>query len=369
MTATRVAAAPSHAARAIADQRKHALAHLSAVKAQHGHLPGVVMAEVAERLGVHPEHLRRMLRQFDQTQTVSVRPGNTYKKCVLDERKAHVQFFLSRGVASKAYTALQSTGDLPADMSLRAFQRRVSEWDPALLACAKGGYRAMVKHQFFNVEHIPYKGHAYGTDHTKLPIMVVPDRGIEADLALVDHADRPQDPGGVGLLADRSHAEQRRQHRHPPRRQSRGWVHRGRLFVGGKPEFLRSDRGGDYISDALALNLLDLDIGRQFTEPYSSWQNGRVERLNGTIDRDFAPSIPGFHPGGEDQYTRRVLKTPVPVSSLVTLETLDRRLGGFFGDYNNRPHSVPQRHEPARGVGGRRARTSPPLTRTSSSMP
>ncbi|UUZ60574.1 Mu transposase C-terminal domain-containing protein [Nocardioides sp. B-3] len=50
--------------------------------------------------------------------------------------------------------------------------------------------------------------------------------------------------------------------------------------------------------------------------------------------------MPGFHPGGEEEYTRRVLKTPIPVTSLVTLEVLDRRLGDFFGDYNNRVHSA-----------------------------
>ena len=101
---------------------------------------------------------------------------------------------------------------------------------------------------------------------------------------------------------------------------------------------LRSDRGSDYVGKALGLNLINLEIKPQFTEPYSSWQNGRVERLNGSIDAQFAPTVPGYHPGGEDQYTRRVLKTPVPVSSLMTFETLDRRLGDWFGEYNNKPH-------------------------------
>ncbi|HEV7870008.1 MAG TPA: hypothetical protein VGO95_01985 [Modestobacter sp.] len=98
---------------------------------------------------------------------------------------------------------------------------------------------------------------------------------------------------------------------------------------------LRTDRGGDFISEALTRGLLRLDVERQFTEPYSSWQNGRVERLNGTIDRDFAPSCMGYFPGGEEEYTRRVLKVVVPNGSLCTLPDLDRRLSDWFAAYNN----------------------------------
>lgn len=225
-------------------------------------------------------------------------------------------------------------------MDLRTFQRRVNEWDPALRACAKGGYRAMVQHQFFNVEHIPYRGHAFGTDHTFLPIQVLPSRGSTKPVwpwltTLMDLKTRvvlaylltlhtPNTEDSLNTLLEGIH----------------GWYTPEGVFVGGKPEFIRSDRGGDYISEALARNLINLDVGRQFTEPYSSWQNGRVEALNGTLDSQFAPTVPGFHPGGEAEYTRRVLKTPLQVTSLITFDALDRRLGDFFGDYNNRPHSA-----------------------------
>lgn len=338
MTTLQQVAAPTTAARALAAHRKQALIHLCAIRAQQGHVPGSVVIEVAAQLEVHPEHLKKLIRQFRENEKVSERPGSTYKKCVLDEWQAKVQFFVNRGVASKTYEALMSAGHLPAGMSLRAFQRRVREWDPALLACAQGGYHAMVKHQFFNVEHIPFRAYAYGSDHTKLPIMVIPERGTKPiwpwlttliDLKtrvvlaylLTEHV--PNSTDSIDTLIEGV----------------RGWYTAKGLFVGGKPQFLRTDRGGDYISEALTKNLMNLEMGRQFTEPYSSWQNGRVEALNGTIDQDFAPSIPGFHPGGEDEYTRRVLKTPIPVTSLVTLDVLDRRLGGFFGDFNNRPHS------------------------------
>ena len=116
-----------------------------------------------------------------------------------------------------------------------------------------------------------------------------------------------------------------------------GWYTEDGMFIGGKPMFLRSDRGADYVSKRWPNLHRPRKSTPQSTQPYSSWQNGRVERLNGTIDTDFAPTVPGYHPGGEAQYTRRVLKTPVNPASLLTFETLDRRIGDLFGEYNNRP--------------------------------
>ena len=320
--------------------RSAALVHLRAVKASNGgRIPGPEMDEVAEHLGVGVPHLRRMLRRFEANGSVPHRPpGSPHKVALPDEWRAQVLYFVHRGCARATFDALKKAGDLPASMCLRTFQRRVNEWDPALRACAKGGYRAMVKHQFFNVEHIPHRGYAFGTDHTALAIQVVPERGSKprwpwlttlidlktrAVLAYLLTLHTPNTEDSLNTLIEGIH----------------GWYTEDGMFVGGKPEFIRSDRGGDYVSKALSLNLLNLDVERQFTEPYSSWQNGRVEALNGTIDRDFAPSVPGFYPGGEAEYTRRVFKTPLDVRSLLTLETLDRRIGDFFGEYNNRPHS------------------------------
>lgn len=298
------------------------------------------MAEYADRLGVCVGHLRRLVRAYRATGRVANKPQGSPRKIELPNvHRAQVLYFLWRGSAAKTFEALQELGELPKQMDLRTFQRRVGEWDPALRACAKFGYHAMVKEQFFNVEHIPYRAYAFGTDHTKLPIAVLPSRGSTKPVfpwltTVVDLKTRvvlsykltlhtPKTEDSLDALVEAIN----------------GFYTEGGVFVGGKPEFIRSDRGGDYISTALALNLLNLDIGRQFTEPYSSWQNGRVERINGTLDTDFAPTIPGFHPGGEDAYTRRVLKTPLPIKSLLIQETLDRRVGDFFGDYNNRVHS------------------------------
>lgn len=320
--------------------RAAALKTLVQIRAAEGRVSEETMAEYAASLNMCVGHLRRLVRQYELTGRVPNKPkGNPHKIELPNPFRAQVLYFLWKGNAAKTYEALGGLGELPDRMDLRTFQRRVNEWDPALRACAKFGYHAMVKQQFFNVEHIPYRGYAFGTDHTSLPIMVVQSRGSTSPVwpwltTVIDLKSRvvlaykltahvPKTEDSVDALVEAVD----------------GWYTEDDVFVGGKPEFIRSDRGGDYISKALALNLINLDIARQFTEPYSSWQNGRVERINGTIDTDFAPSVPGFHPGGEAEYTRRVLKTPLAVKSLITFDALDRRIGDFFGDYNNRPHS------------------------------
>lgn len=106
------------------------------------------------------------------------------------------------------------------------------------------------------------------------------------------------------------------------------------------PEFLRTDRGGDYISNALALGLVRLDVSHQFTEAYSSFQNGRVERLHQTIDTKFAPTQVGHIDGGEDEYTKRVRRTVIPDTGLITLATLDTNFAKWVEEYNNTPHSA-----------------------------
>ncbi len=318
--------------------RDAVVAHVVEVKANTGCIDADTRLDACARLGVTPRHLRRLVRDYEALGATRRRSVRHQRIDLPDEWEAQVAYFLAAGNAVGAYRWLREQEALPEVIDLRTFQRRVTEWDPALRACAKGGYRAMVKHQFFNREHIPYRGYAYGTDHTSLPIQVLPERGtapvwpwLSTVICLKTRV----------LLAYRltAHVPNTDDNMHVLTEAIWGKETTGGVRIGGKPEFLRSDRGGDYISHALSLNLLNLGVQQQFTEPYSSWQNGRVEALNGTIDQDFAPSMPGYHPGGEAEYTRRVLRTPIPVSSLLRIDVLDRRLGEFFDRYNSRPHS------------------------------
>ncbi len=322
------------------DDRAMVVEHLREVRLHQGRISEAFLNDCAARLSMTPRHLRRVVVALAENGRHVPSTPRT-RKDLVNEHLTKVAYFKHAGNATKAFAELEAR-NLTGGMNLRTFQRRVGEFDAWLKACAKGGYRAMVKHQLFNIEHIPYRTYAYGMDHTKLPIMVLPERGSAPIFpwltTVIDLRTRvvlawvltPHDPGieqSASALAEAILGQQ---------------TERG--FVGGKPEFLRTDRGGDFVSEALTRGLLRLDVERQFTEPYSSWQNGRVERLNGTIDRDFAPSCVGYFPGGEEEYTRRVLKVVVPTASLSTLSDLDSRLSDWFTTYNNRAH---------RSLGGR----------------
>lgn len=330
--------APTRRSLGVAAERDQKMRYLMQVWDELGHIPGEVRTDTARQLGVHEEHLARMFRTYRATGYVSARPGSTKKIMLPDEYRAKVAFFVNAGVITETFDYLGDRNELPAGMSYQTFRRRVLEWSPAIRACAKGGVTAMAKHQMFNDDFIPFKGYAYGTDHTQLPIRVIPPRSTKpvfpwlsilidfytrVILAFALTMDVPTAEDDLSLILEGI----------------RGWKTRDGMQVGGKPMFLRTDRGGDYISALVSSNLIDLNIERQFTEPYASHQNGRTEAVHRTLDQEFAPKIPGYYAGGHDAYTRRVFKIPVATRSLVSGEILDIRLVDWVGEYNNRTHS------------------------------
>lgn len=321
--------------------RERVVRELADIQDARGRMPTELVEDYAGRMGVHADHLRRIVRQFKK-HSVTPKADRKSKKTLPDETAAKVAYFKHGGDANAALEDLQ-TKNLHGGMVLRTFQRRIHEWDACLRACAKGGHRAMVKHQFYNREHQPYRTYVYATDHSKLPIRVIPDRGTKpvfpwlsilmdlktrVILVFVITSDDPVTEDTLSLLAEGI----------------RGRDIEGRGFLGGMPEFLRTDRGGDYISNALALGLVRLDITHQFTEAYSSFQNGRVERVHRRVDSNFAPTQVGFQAGGEDEYTKRVRKTVVPDSALDSIRTLRTAFKEWVETYNNTPH---------RALGGR----------------
>jgi putative transposase len=57
-----------------------------------------------------------------------------------------------------------------------------------------------------------------------------------------------------------------------------------RLFAGrGRPAYVRSDNGPEFIAAALMKMLAEEQVGVRHIEPGSPWQNGRNERFNGSL--------------------------------------------------------------------------------------
>ncbi len=89
------------------------------------------------------------------------------------------------------------------------------------------------------------------------------------------------------------------------------------FLVHGKPEYIRSDNGTEFIAKAVTQKLEDSGVKAKFIEPGSPWQNGRVESFNDKL-RDELLNREIFQSGTE----------------------LQARLDAFLDDHNNfRPHS------------------------------
>ncbi len=324
--------APAGAYVRMVDERARTIVELALVKKRLGRIPQSVMDEATSRLSMSSGHVRCLVRDFLRTKEIPVMDPRP-RIGVPDMWRAKTAYFHANGNAALAYDLLDTDKDLNG-MSLRTFQRVVNEWDPTLRAAAREGYRGMVAQQMFNQDHIPFAGYAYGMDHTFLPIRVIPDRGYKPvwvwlttciDLysrVVLSYRLSLTTPNTATILDVFTDAV-------------KGWTTPEGQFIGGKPQHVRSDRGADFISHALNAHLLDLDVERQFTNPYSSWENGRTERLNGTIDKVWAPTVPGFYKGGADEHSRRAMKTGVPDTALITFRDLDDNLGEFLGDFNN----------------------------------
>jgi len=322
--------------------REHVIAFLAQHRAENATIPDSLWRWAEEETGRQRRHLRRIVGTYATSGHLPA-PVKRERQALENEDAAKLAYFMNAGCALSALDQLHDWG-MNLDMRQRTFERRVNEWEMPLRAAAKGGYKEMIKHQMFNTEHIPHRGYAYSMDHTKLPIRILPTKGekpifpwltVVLDMStryilgwIITESDAIIEDNVAVLIEAIMGSEIDGQ------------------FFGGKPQFLRTDRGSDFVSKAMVRGLLNEDIGRQFTEPYSSWQNGRVERLHGTIDRDFAPTKPGFVKGGEEQYALRVMRVVTPVESLMTRDDLDISFGQWAAAYNRRPHRALGKRSP-----------------------
>jgi hypothetical protein len=128
-----------------------------------------------------------------------------------------------------------------------------------------------------------------------------------------------------------------------------GFISGDGTFVGGKPERLLSDRGGDLVTMALTIGLIEQRIDRTFSEAYVPQQDGRIERWHGTLKREVIVGLPGYWkfdrltPEQQRAATKAAGKgiAPIPAEGLLTLDELQVILQAEVTAYNeDRPHSA-----------------------------
>lgn len=77
----------------------------------------------------------------------------------------------------------------------------------------------------------------------------------------------------------------------------RGFTAADGTFVGGIPDTIRWDNGGEFIAEAVTLACAQLGIAPRPAPPYASWQKGKIERWHQTIQNELFSELPGASDG------------------------------------------------------------------------
>lgn len=183
--------------------------------------------------------------------------------------------------------------------SYRSFLRDIDRLDPALVAGAEHGYRALIDNRIYQTTVLPHRNHTWYIDHTQADIFVLPDRGevpFRPWLTVVVDGSTGM---YMALEAWDGHLNTERFTQAITRAAVGDIVHRDQQpTVGGLPMVLVCDNAKEHLAHAVEEGCLRLGIVVSPTTPYHSWENGKVEAAHGAIRRSFLAPLPGFTGGG-----------------------------------------------------------------------
>lgn len=315
---------------------------LLVLDASEGGLSNARVRAAATTLGLSPRSIRRKVKHAKALAagdlTVQARDAWSPDDDFLSVYRA------MGGNAKETLAALNALGR-PVNRSLRTVQRSLSSrGDRALLLAIRENNVSEVK-PTLDRAHIQGRNSSWAIDHSQLPLWV--RHGKEAVkpwlTTIEDEATRmvmafklsPHDPTtatSIEVLA----------------RATVGFDVDGTV-VGGKPDLVHSDRGGDLVNNAMMLGLAEVGIGRTTTESYSGNQNGRLERWHGIVKSTYLLHYQGYYSEArltaEEKRSYGRLKEknlcPLPADTLLTLEEATGFLVKDLHHYNEeRPHSA-----------------------------
>ena len=279
------------------EQRRVVFRRLLAIKEDVGCVPNEAVNAAANMLGLTTRQVRRVLAQG----------GDEDPREPFDLTERMVDYlFAARGDASKAHRML-TAARTPPPVGVRQFQRAVDERvDQALRAGARNGLDGVMAATVYLGRAVTHRNDVWAIDHTPAPIVVRPRRrGLQPYIpwttTLMDHAHgmwmsatvMNSDPTAADTAAVVAKG-------------IAGFTLRDGTFVGGLPDVLLSDRGGDLVSDQLTAGLAKVLVSRRYTMPGSPYQNGRVERMQGLWQTEWVTGLPGYLFGGRFSYQRKL---------------------------------------------------------------
>lgn len=275
--------------------RRSLVDEVLSIRNVRGSAPDCVVRELAEGSGIHPATLWRWVAA-----AVEDDPDTPAKRRHITElSEEHIQVvFENVGNLAMAKRYLDKEFDEIAAMSLSTFRRLWQKVDPAVRAMASGGAEALLSTQLRNVYTPAGRNSIWHIDAMECPIWVVPE-GSTSEVVkpwLITVEDgfsrrimsvlltlaRPTSKDVVVAVADSIRIKQ---------------LSAEGCEAGGIPEVVHTDNGAEFKNNVVSQGLRRLGVHRKFSYPYLKHLNGKVERLQQTMQRQLFARLPGYSEG------------------------------------------------------------------------
>ncbi|MEZ5185942.1 MAG: hypothetical protein R2720_09355 [Candidatus Nanopelagicales bacterium] len=225
--------------------------------------------------------------------------------------------------------------------SYRQFVRDVDRLSPALRAGLADGKDALIRLLPTMAYPLVGRNETWVLDHTQSDVRcVVPrgshlvrpwvsilkDKGTRVVVAIGVSADRTRATDVVGLMA-------------AAMLQQTGLG--GNVPVGGRPESVLCDNGGENVSDQIVQGMAMLGVAMLPTTPGHSWQNGSAENIIRLFQQQCEATLPGYVKGGSAvdgglRFTENTYEQE-DKDRLLTVEALQARAVQWAIGYNATP--------------------------------
>lgn len=322
--------------------RRAVVSELTQLADMRGSLPASVVRTMAEDVGCHPSTVWRWVTtSANGFQPASiVLPDSTANGHLLEELSDdHIDVvFQYQGDLAKAKRALDKVDPAIAAMSESTFRRRWEDVHPSIRAMAAEGAKGLRARQLRILYNCEDRNQIWHIDSMECPFWVLPvghttewvkpwmitleDDATRRIMAAGLTMGRPTADDVVVVLADGIRMKP---------------LSRPGESVGGIPKILHSDNGAEFKNLVVTQGMKRLGVERKLTLPYHSHQNGKVERLQRTIQDELFKQLPGYSQGPESMSR----KDPFGVESrMIGEEALSTLVFDYVEEYNSlRPHS------------------------------
>lgn len=246
----------------------------------------------------------------------------------------HLTVYAHSMDARTAWRTLRDKGLV--DVSYPTFMRALCRTDPARVAGAVEGFPGVIRNRQYLRYTAPHRNHTMHADHTQADVWVLADHRartairphltvtVDAYSGLLTGQLWDHQPTGEDVAAALAESAMKRDYHG--------------VTVGGLPELLRVDNGGENLAAIIT------DGARRFgwivdpVMPYSSWQNGKAERAIQLVNNALSSRAPGaIHAGVTREKKRRYVtdtKESVDPDRLWTMYTLRAALDEVIDHLN-----------------------------------